>query len=416
MKNLYSFMGLALCMGLVSCSSADDELLVNANCNQDEMHTSRTLNASIFPSDDGSTVFKNSESRSDRFAKLLLATTPDRALDAAPLEVTNEQMAEIKNFTDNLCVNAKSDTEKIKLLTKWCKEHIAYDYTNNNAWEVFKKRTGVCQGYANLLKAMLLTQNIPCVVVNGYYNYYGHAWNYAYSAAEKQWYICDPTNSTSIIYLGSSSASHLQPEIADIILFEDDDFCYNYYENNLNICTVKRGSSDLVLPFSAGGFRVTMFNPSKSIPTSIRNIYIGKNITFLGQNIKGLVAYRSFDEMCYVDPQNEWYGSANGVVYNKDWQGKLTSIVYIPSMMTSVTLLPMEKVEKNTILAQESIEEVIFSEGTKYIEAYAIESCPNLRSVYIPEGCEMDKNAIYLCPKDVNVYVGITTGIKPVRM
>lgn len=413
MKKLYTILGVILCIGFAACTNEDEETVGLAIEN---IPNPIFFSAPNFPSDDGSISFENSESRSDRFAKLLEATTPDRALDATPLDITEEQMAKIKAFADDLCTTATSETQKIKLLTKWCKENITYDYTNNNAWSVFEKRTGVCQGYANLLKAMLLSQGIPCVVVNGYYDYYGHAWNYAYSAKDKQWFICDPTNSTSTYYLGSSSASHLQPEMADIILFEDDGFCYNYYENNLNVCTVKSESTDLVVPFSAGGYRVTMFNPSTAIPASVKNIYIGKNITSLGQNIKGLVAYRSSDEMCYVDPDNEWYGSANGVIYNKDWQGNLTSIVYIPSMMKTVTLLPMEKVEKNTIIDQEGVEVIIFSEGTKYIEAYAIESCPNLRTVYVPEGCKMDKDAIYRCPKNVNVIIGNPTGIKQVKV
>lgn len=413
MKKLYALMVVALCMGMTACSS-DEEIIPDTTPVTNTVCP--TFYAPSFPKDDGSKALTGTQYAN--FKKLLEASTPEQALNRVVLQITDEQFAEIKAEADKICVDCADETAKIKALQKWVKNNVKYNYSDNNAYQVFRSKQGVCQGYANLLKAMLLSQGIPCVIVNGWYEGAGaHAWNYAYSAAAKKWYVCDPTNSTTPVSIVSTgSYSHLLPEMADIILFEDDNFAYNYYENSLNVCEVRCEVENIVVPFSVAGFRITMFNPNSYLPASARNIYIGKNITSLGNNIKGLVAYPAEDEKCFVDPENEWFGSANGVIYNKDWQGNLTSIVYIPSMMKTVTLLPMEKVEKNTIYYQNGVETIIFPKGTKSIEAYAIEACPNLTTVYVPEDCKVDPQAVYNCPLSVDIIKGEPTGIKQVRI
>ena len=56
--------------------------------------------------------------------------------------------------------------------------------------------------------------------------------------------------------------------------------------------------------------------------------------------------------------------------------------------MKSVKLQPIERLEKNVIARHNSIEQLILVPGTKVMESYAVESCPNLKRVYLPNDCE----------------------------
>lgn len=421
MKQLYSFSIAALALAICACSS-DDEITTLAP----QLTTVETtaLYAPAFPQPDGSKVLTGNVYKD--FNNLIKAIDPERALDYSSLEITDEQFQEIQAAATEQCKGVVSDAEKITALNKWVHNYVTYGESDNNAYAVFQNHMGVCQGFSNLLKAALVSQGIPCVCVNGWYAtssaYYGHAWVYACaisaSTGKPVWYICDPTNSTARYSIGSSSSQHLQPEMADIVLFDDDQFEYKWQYRGFNISRVKYGDRNLVLPFSAGGYQLNMFNPEVALPATVNNIYMGSNITSLGEsyNIIGLRAYPAQDRMFFVDPENKELGSANGVVYRKNYDGDLTSIYYIPTQMTSITLLPIEKVEKNTILDQPSVEEIIFPDGTKVLESYAIESCPNLRRVYVPKDCTLEKDAIYLCPASVEVIYGIPTGITKVRM
>ena len=72
---------------------------------------------------------------------------------------------------------------------------------------------------------------------------------------------------------------------------------------------------------------------------------------------------------------------------------KIESLVFIPAAMKSVKLQPIERLEKNIIARHNSIEQLVIVPGTKVMESYAVESCPNLKRVYLPNDCEMQKDA-----------------------
>lgn len=396
-----------------ACTSDDltDEALVQ----QETAYDTAAFLAPVFPENDGSTDLK-SKDKNVNLSKLIKAMDKERALDRSMFELTDEQWATIKAKADEVCESSKTVSAKITKLNDWVHTNVKYDYAANDPWSVFTSKKGVCQGYSNLLKVMLLTQDIPAVGVNGWLNTtLAHAWIYACDGTT--WYVCDPTNSTGKTNMTlTSNYSQLQPDMADVIIFEDDNFAFNYQEGYLNVCTVKNADSDLVVPFSTNKFRVASFNPRTAIPNSVHNIYIGSNIKTLGQNIIGLSEYPAADEYCLVDPGNTSLGSYAGVVYNKNTKGELSSLCYIPSAMTSIVLIPMETVGKNTIYHQLGVEEIVFTEGTKVLESYAVEDCPKLRTVYVPEGCKLEKDAIYNCGKNVEVIHGLPTGIRQVTM
>lgn len=409
----YTYILAFAAFAFAACTSDDltDEVAVE----QEAMDNAAVLFAPAFPENDGSTELK-SKDKNTNLSKLLKAMDKQRALDRSMFELTDEQWATIKAKADEVCESSKTVSAKITKLNDWVHANVKYDYAANDPWSVFTSKKGVCQGYSNLLKVMLLTQDIPTVGVNGWLNTtLAHAWIYANDGVN--WYVCDPTNATGKINMTlTSNYSHLQPDMADVIIFEDDNFAFNYQEGYLNVCTVKNADSDLVVPFSTNNFRVASFNPRTAIPNNVSNIYIGSNIKTLGENITGLSEYPAADEYCEVDPSNASLGSHAGVVYNKNTKGELTSLCYIPASIKTLVLMPMEKVGKNTIYHQLGVEEIVFTEGTKLLESYAIEDCPKLRAVYVPEGCKLEKDAIYNCPKNVEVIYGVPTGIRPVTM
>ena len=70
--------------------------------------------------------------------------------------------------------------------------------------------------------------------------------------------------------------------------------------------------------------------------------------------------------------------------------------------------------EKNTLTDLAKLEELHFSEGTKTIESYAVESCPNLKRVFLPETVEtIASDAFYRCGEDIE-FIRVPTGIHEV--
>lgn len=356
-----------------------------------------------FPQPDGSPEWYMTD-KPKNFAGLLAKVKPSAALTRSMFpELTDEQFAAIKTEADAICKPYSTAADKISALNDWVLENVTYGNADNTPWAVYQNRVGICQGKANLLKVMLLTQDIPAVGVNGWYGNEGHAWTYAHDGTN--WYVCDPTNARgSILMSNFTKYSHLKPDMADIPIFEDDQCVYSYYEGYLNVSIVKSTAADFVVPYGKEGFRVCSFNPSKALPASVRSIYIGSNIRTLGENIVGLRTYPGNDEACFVDPYSSYFESYGGVVYKQNEYSGQMEVYYIPTKLTTLRLKPIEKVEKNTVVNLPSIETIIFAEGTKTLEPWAIENCPALRTVYVPKDCNVMENALYRCPSATVVY------------
>lgn len=122
----------------------------------------------------------------------------------------------IKIKSDEIVSGAASDYEKVRKIHDWVVENIYYNWdyylgeSENvvySAEEVLKSKTSVCEGYANLTKALIQAQNIPCVKVHGFAlgvstdgvwtdeilnsDRTNHAWNEAY--VNGRWIIIDTT-------------------------------------------------------------------------------------------------------------------------------------------------------------------------------------------------------------------------------
>lgn len=350
---------------------------------------------------------------SENLKAIFEATGPGIITSMGRMNITDEQYQEIAEFTTNLVKGKTSQTEQYREIFRWIVSNVKYGQSDPDPYAVFINKLCVCQGYANLLTVMCHTQGIPTVVVNGYGWGMGHAW--AYTCTDGVWEVSDPTNSGSFPMSNTGSYTHLEPSEADVDLFADDYAIYRYYNFHINVHEVKATSNPLVVPYSAGGFVISSFNPAVDLPENITEIYIGENITTFGESYNMSLTDRGLHlEAIYVDENNPALMDYKGVVYRKN--GNETQLYYIPGGMPLIELMPMKVVEKNTIYNHYGVKEIYFPEGTKEIESYAIENCPKLERIYIPKDAKIADDALYNCPSNVEIIRGVPSGIKHVTM
>lgn len=334
-------------------------------------------------------------------AKLLGKTGHSIVKGLGQIPIKENEYKEIKDFTDVLTEGTETAFEAYEKIFHWITRNIKYanGYVDNNPYPVFQTHQAICQGYANLLTVMLHTQGIPAFNANGMLNPIGgHAWNYVWL---DEWYVSDPTNNGHFRMSETDSYKHLDPMSLDVDLFEDEHFVFNFYERHLNLRQVKDSPKQLTVPFSSNGFWITSFNPDSELPSEIEEIYIGKNIETLGENIVGLELYAPSVKYAYVDTENKQMESYGQVVYRKDIP------CYIPASATLVQFKGIETFGKNFVKEHPKLETIVIQPGTKKIEAYAFEKCPELKMAYIPEETTVDANAFY----DVHPTFKIIRGI-----
>lgn len=410
MKKLFLPLLASACM-LMSCS--DDDTVFN---NPDTPAVENGVTRAEFAEDDGSKVLSgNPYVQARNLMKKVPADYIAEMTDTlGRANITPEQYAEIQAFTEELVAGLETDKDKYTTCFNWVVQNIKYEYSDNDPYPVFKNRKGICQGYANLLFIMLHSINVPAFVCNGNVNvppYGGHAWNYVY--CDGTWYVSDPTNNGSWLLAATASYSHLFPSSFDVVLAKNDGVWFNYNEYHLNICAVESSDEVFVVPFSALGYQVTSFNPTMPLPSNIKQINIGKNITSLGENYMGLSYNAPSVENVEVDPENSTFASYLGVVYRKN--GSEFQLTYIPAAMKCVELMPMATMYKNTVYGHSSVEVLIVAPGTKKLESWAVENCPNMKIAYLPEDTEIADNAFVGVHPDFQIIRGDFTNIPGVK-
>lgn len=413
MKHSLLLLALAVLPLLTACSEEDalhpglpgfDQL---ADDSQGEEFTE-----SFFPEDDG--AIKLTADPAIAFRVLMLRTDPTRTLTPGQTKIEDAQFEEIKTFVTN---NLKGDTQLKTYMNiyQWIHDNVEYAYSGTaylDPYDVFIHKRCVCQGFANLLKIMCQTQEIPACVVNGYLSTIGgHAWNYVY--CDNAWRVSDPTNYQEFAMTDINAYKQkLIPQIADFDLYEDEQFTYGFFDREWCVTGIKQnGKNYVAVPWSANGVKVTMFHPLSEVHANYNTLYLGKNIRSLGVEPQMNNVYFPTLSQLYVDPGNTIFESYKNVLYYK---GSVTPY-FIPNATKSIELKPMEIVDKNTIYNLPEVEEVIVPDGTKRIEAYAFEACPKLQTIYVSEDVEyIDPQAIYNCHPDCKI-IRTPTGINEVR-
>lgn len=410
MKKILLLSMISAAFALGSCSSDEEQELQAPSVSVDSNEATRAQ----FAEDDGKKVLSGAPYIQ---AKNLMNKVPaDYIVEMTDTlgraNITPEQYAEIQEFTKRLVAGLTTQTEKYTKCYDWVRSNVKYEYSDNDPYSVFKDLKGICQGYANLLFIMLHSIDIPAFVCNGVLNPVGgHAWNYV--NCDGKWYVSDPTNSGSWMMVATSSYSHLLPSSFDVVLAKENGVWFNYNEYHLNICSVDSSEEIFVVPFSALGYQVTSFSPTKPLNPNIRQINIGKNIKSLGESYMGLMYNAPNVEYIEVDPENTTFASYLGVVYRKN--GNEFQLTYIPAAMKCVELMPMETMYKNTVYRHDAMEVLIVAPGTKKIEAWGVENCPNLKIAYVPEDTEIANNAFTGVHPDFQIIRGDYTNIPEIR-
>ena len=403
MKHLYTLLALFLVTAFSSCSD-DSKFGISTDVEPTQ--------TKAFATDDGATDLTK---RSEGYIayKLLKDAGTSVANSLGYLNITDAQYAEIKQFTRGLVAGCTNDAQKHDVIFNWITKNIKYEWGDNDPYAVFINKKGICQGYANLLKVMLHSQNVPCVIVNGMLNPIGgHAWNYVYY--DNKWYVSDPTN--NVIYSSGSYNSYSQyaPTSIDAVLFEDDYCTYNYYEGHLNVQSIKAGNESFSIPYSAGGYKISMFNPSIKAPEGVKEIYVGSNIQSFGENIIGLSKYAPSVENIYIDPENEFFESYSAGVYDKNKTGD--NLVLIAPATKHLELKPIVSFDKESKLRNlPFLETLTFVPGTRKIGAWAVENCPNLHLVYAPAETNIDSGAFSGVASDFFIVRGNFTNIPQIK-
>ena len=239
--------------------------------------------------------------------------------DYEKLGMTKEQFAEIEAETQKTIESsgAVTDYDKLKAICQWVCDNIKYDYDlvsgSQDAYNVFSKRLGICQGYSNVTKAMCAAVGIPCVMVNGDSSAGGHAWSMAY--ADNRWIFLDTTWGDSWFDADIERfANDHRPYYCDDIKVQEGDFIFTYF-NGVAPCEYVGQSGDWVIPSSAVNMLVTgvsfyLFNAYSTVET----LYIPetvKNLETTGLN------YCSKLKKIEVAENNTSFASVDGVLFDK---------------------------------------------------------------------------------------------------
>lgn len=418
MKKAYYIVSFIIATSLLTGCNNDASGLEDITSTETESGTSDNLTRA-FPQDNGAEELQGNEA--EMFWQILQGVDDDFPRRQAGYQITYAQYEEIKDFTDELLANRTTESQKYRGIWNWMGSNIKYNWDldpacSNEPYAVFTNKKCVCQGYANLLSVMLHTQGIDVINVNGLLDYAGgHAWNYVRHGG--RWWVSDRTNGFEF---KAENVDEYKDRLviysADGNFLETQEYGFNYTDRLLNLNAVYESEDALMVPFSVtlnngSRYRVTAFSPTEELPENVREIYIGSNIKYLRCNSTvGLSIYAPNVEAAYVDPTNEILYSHAGVVYSRNLEEPL----YIPAAMKKLRLMPEEVIGKNYIFDHAGIEELIVANGTKKLEAWAVEKCPNLKVAYVPLDTELDPQAFVDVHPDFQVIRQEQTGIKDI--
>lgn len=406
---------LATAVLLSACQAEQDGELqtTGSKPGNNQLTFSNRTNGVVFPEPDTSVTFGSNTAQA--VWQILQKVDPKQATVMGETQISDVQYAEIKAFVD---AELKDETDYKTYLNifQWIVKNVSYAYSGDaylNPYDVFKYKRCVCQGYANLLKTMCLTQDIPCFVANGWLSTIGgHAWNYVY--VDGDWYVSDATNNCEYKAADVDGyKNQLIPLRIDFSFFEDGVCVYNFQDGALNVSEVKTSDASFItIPYSINGLRVTSFQPNANLPENASTLIVGANISSFGDNPTSLNSVCANIEEIVIDPRNETFVSYKGVVYQR---ANDSYPYFIPAGIRRIELRPMKVMDKNVITMLDKLEEIVIADGTERIEDDAVENCPNLKHVYVPSSVTyISPNAFSRCGN--YELIRTTTGIHDVKL
>lgn len=313
------------------------------------------------------------------------------------LNITDSQYQTICTFTLDLTEKYSSTKDKITAIYQWARdtslkasvgEDAPADLEDNDPYKVFKEKTGVCQGKANLCKTMLAAIDVPCIIAHGYWETEGHAWDFV--LCDGKWGIVDASMWQISLDDPSDISSHYKTDNLESVLYEKDGFEFTYYLGGIGVVGYTGNADCLEIPESCNGRPVISIAAENQIyyehslqDTTAKKLVLPATVQYgiylSDYEIRSF--YSKSLESISVDENNPVFASYDGILYSKDF----SRIYSIPANISEITLKPIEIMEKNTLTNLPNLRTLKIGEGTKELQDDAIENCEHLEKVYIPD-------------------------------
>ena len=313
------------------------------------------------------------------------------------LNITDSQYQTIRAFTLDLTEKYSSTKDKITAIYQWAKdtslkasvgEDAPADLEENDPYKVFKEKTGVCQGKANLCKTMLAAIDVPCIIAHGYWEAEGHAWDFV--LCDGKWGIVDASMWQISLDDPSDISSHYKTDNLESVLYEKDGFEFTYYLGGIGVVGYTGNADCLEIPDNCNGRPIVSIAAENQIyyehslqDTTAKKLVLPATVQY-GIYLSEY-EIRSFTskslEFISADENNPAFASYDGILYSKDF----SRIYSIPANISEITLKPIEIMEKNTLTSLPNLRTLKIGEGTKELQEDAIENCGHLEKVYIPD-------------------------------
>lgn len=166
--------------------------------------------------------------------------------------ITEDDMQMIRNKAEEITAGISNDYYKAKAIYEWVCENITYDANssgdsaNQLPQNVLKTGKAVCDGYAQVTQALLISIDIPCAFITGYspgnnedylhdnsnlfMDYPNHAWNAAY--IDGRWVLIETTWGNQVIngrillgdfdtHLDAFTTLHRYEQIGRVVITEN---------------------------------------------------------------------------------------------------------------------------------------------------------------------------------------------------
>ncbi|MDW2916507.1 leucine-rich repeat protein [Mesomycoplasma ovipneumoniae] len=271
----------------------------------------------------------------------------------------NEQnRKKVADFTKKLIDESKpkTDEEKIKIIFDWIVKNVKYAWNLSRipAVEpsaVLEELYAVCGGYSNLYKAMLGSIGIKNSIVIGWSKFGPHQWNLVFDSKTKEFFHSDPTWGQFRRNDAEFAKDHKAFKILDSFYSENG----QTYEYNLGVSLVSANTTN-VRPASEIKNKSKVVGISNDFLKKASTLYIGPNVSRIDYQ-SGTFNVKSIE----VDPQNPYFASKNGVLYNKN----LTKLIIMP-----------EKYEFSSFVLPKTVQEIEdykFSLNAKNLEKITVE-------------------------------------------
>ena len=325
------------------------------------------------------------------------SSSAEKFIGTQHLNITDSQYQTIRAFTLDLTKKYSSTKYKITAIYQWAKdislkasvgEDAPADLEENDPYKVFKEKTGVCQGKANLCKTMLAAIDVPCIIAHGYWEAEGHAWDFV--LCDGKWGIVDASMEQISLDDPSDISPHYKTDNLESVLYEKDGFEFTYYLGGIGVVGYTGNADCLEIPDNCNGRPVVSIAAENQIyyehslqDTTAKKLVLPATVQY-GIYLSEY-EIRSFTskslEFISADENNPAFASYDGILYSKDF----SRIYSIPANISEITLKPIEIMEKNTLTSLPNLRTLKIGEGTKELQEDAIENCGHLEKVYIPD-------------------------------